>query len=41
MKYNLVKVYAWQARGDRFESGILHQHKKTQVFRLEFFGFNP
>ncbi len=33
---HLARVLAWQARGDRFESGILHKIE-TQVEKLEFF----
>jgi hypothetical protein len=33
----LARALAWQARGDRFESGILH--KKREMFKHEYFPF--
>ena len=35
---HLARALAWQARGDRFESGILH--KKNLIKSIRFFYFN-
>ena len=39
---HLARALAWQARGDRFESGILHNNKtqmsKNKIFAFLFFG---
>ena len=30
---HLARALAWQARGDRFESGILHDQEENRAFR--------